>query len=254
MRKRRRALALAVVLLVAATLTGLAQSPAPPPPKDGDKAAAPAPAAPASDVELVERLNVARKEYQTSLEKLRQYYLRANDMERAKWAEDELRSFHRIVKYAYRLDLDVPIPTLQPKRNIPEANDLYRRAMTYKDKGFGAEYIDNQRRSELLLQQLLDKYPESDKIADTAYQLGDLYEKYRPAPQYRRAAAYYERAFQWNKGGQSDARLRAARIYDKQLSERSKATELYRAVIDHDTDNARIQEAERRLAELTGKR
>jgi hypothetical protein len=248
-RKWRPAL-MACLLAGMVAWTGLAQSPAPPPPKEGEKT----PSAPISDIELVERLNAARKEYQSSLEKLRQYYIRANDIERAKWAEEELLGYHRLVKYAYRLDLDVPVPTLQPKRNIPEANELYRRAMTYKDRGFGADYVDNQRRTEILLQQLLDRYPESDKIADTAYQLGDLYEKYRPAPQPRRAAAYYERSFQWNKAGQSDARLRAARLYDRQLSERSKAIEMYRSVLDHDTDNDRIREAERRIAELTGKR
>jgi hypothetical protein len=207
-----------------------------------------------NDIEMVEKLIAARKQYQSSLEQLRAYYERSNDMERKKWAEDELRQFHRVIKHAYMLELDVPIPTLQPKDNIPEANDLYRRAMTYKEKGFGSDYLDNQRRTEILLQTLLDKYPQSDKIGEVAYQLGDVYEDYRPTPQYRRAAAYFERAFQWNKTGQSDARLRAARLYDKQLSERSRAIELYKEVVSHDTDPNRLREAERRLAELTGKR
>lgn len=207
-----------------------------------------------NDIEMVERLIAARKQYQSSLEQLRIFYDRTNDMERKKWAEDELIQFHRITKHAYMLELDVPIPTLQPKENIPEANDLFRRAMTYKDRGFGSDYLDNQRRTEILLQTLLDKYPQSDKIGEVAYQLGDVYEAYRPTPQYRRAAAYYERSFQWNRTGQSDARLRAARIYDKQLMERSRAIEMYKDVISHDTDPSRLREAERRLAELTGKR
>ena len=70
----------------------------------------------------------------------------------------------------------MPPPTLQANYNIPEANELYRRAMAYKDKGWGNDYIDNQRRAELLLQQLLTNYPQSDKIGDAAYQLGDIYE------------------------------------------------------------------------------
>jgi len=36
--------------------------------------------------------------------------------------------------------------------------------MTYKDKGWGNDYLDNQRRAELLFQQLLSTYPQSDKI------------------------------------------------------------------------------------------
>lgn len=206
-----------------------------------------------SDVELAERVIAARKEYQISLEQLRAYYISVGDTQRAKWAEDELLQYHRIPKQAYRLELDVPPPTLQAAYNIPEANDLYRRAMAYKDKGWGTDYIDNQRRAELLLQQLLTSYPQSDKISDASYMLGDIYEG-RAYKQPRRAAQYFERCFQWAPNTQLDARLRAARLYDKTLSERSKAIELYRAVVSHETDPKRLQEAQRRLQELSAGR
>lgn len=205
---------------------------------------------PTSDIELVEKLNATRKQYQATLEQLRLHYIASGDLERAKWCEDELKQYHRLVKYAYRLDIDVPVPTLQAKQNIPEANELYREALKYKDKGFGTDYTDNQRRVEILLQRLLDRYPESDKIGEAAYQLGDVYEKYRPSPQYLRAAVYFERSFQWNKTGHTDARLRAARLYDKHISDREKAKALYKEILTHDTDNNRIQEARRRLEEL----
>jgi len=48
-------------------------------------------------------------------------------------------------KQAYNLGLDVPPPTLVAKQNIPEANQMYMTAMAYKDKGWGNDYIDNQR-------------------------------------------------------------------------------------------------------------
>src|SRR5207248_9378494 len=134
----------------------------------------------------------------------------------------------RIKQHPYRLDLDVPPPTLQASINIPEANDLYRKAMFYKGKGFGSEAQDNQIRAELLLQQLLTSYPQSDKIGDAAYQLGDIYE--RSFKQYRRSATYFERCFQWNPNTRLDARLRAARLYDRQLQERARALELYKDV------------------------
>src|SRR5262249_22717630 len=107
-------------------------------------------------------------------------------------------------------------------------------------------------RSEILLQQLLTHYPQSDKIDDAAYQLGDIYES-KAYKQYPRAAQYYERCFQWNPNTQFDARLRAARLYDKQLNERSHAIELYRDVTTHETDQKRIAEATKRLHDLTGK-
>ena len=213
------------------------------------------PADGAGEVELVEAVLKARKDYWVALDKLRQHYIAANEIEKARWVEDELRSYHRMMKYSYRLDVkDVPPPTLQPKQNITEANNLFRRAVDYKNRGTGEELIDNQRRSEILLQAILEKYPESDKIAEAAYHLGDIYEHYRPRPQYERAAAYYERSFQWNKASATDARLRAARIYDHHLQVVDKAKESYRGVINHDTNPARVQEAERRLAELTSRR
>jgi hypothetical protein len=207
----------------------------------------------AGEVELVESVLKARKDYWVSLDKLRQHYIAVNDIEKAKWVEEELRSYHRIMKYSYRLDVkDVPPPTLQPKQNVVEANNLFRRAIEYKGKGSGEEYIDNQRRAEILLQAILEKHPESDKIAEAAYHLGDIYEHYRPKPQFERAAAYYERSFQWNKASATDARLRAARIYDYNLHTLDRAKELYRAVMNHDTNPERVAEAEKRLTELSG--
>jgi tetratricopeptide (TPR) repeat protein len=206
----------------------------------------------ASDVELVERLHAARKEYENSLKALYEHYARVGDRQRLKWAEDELLGYHLLFKPSYNLDVkDVPPPSLRAEQNIPAANELYRAAMAYKDRGFGTEYVLNQRRAEILLREILEKYPNSDKIADVAYQLGELYES-RAFRQYDRAARYFERAYQWIKGGRTDARLRAAIIYDRYLNDRNKAIQLYREHIAHDTDPDRIRQAERRLAELIG--
>ena len=47
---------------------------------------------------------------------------------------------------------------------------------------------------------------------------------------------------------------RAARIYDKQLSDRNRAIEIYREITSHETDPKRINEANKRLADLSGTR
>ena len=207
----------------------------------------------AGDSEAVERVLAARKEYQASLVALYQTYEKTGDRGRMKWAEDELKAFHTMMKPSYRLDInDVPPATLEAKTNIKEANLLYVEAMKYKDKGSGSDYTLNQRRAEILLQEILQKYPTSDKIADVGYQLGDLYES-RAFKQYDRAAAYFERSYQWRKGTRTDAIMRSAYIYDRLLNERTKAIELYREEIANDTEPARLKEAEKRLAELTSR-
>ena len=207
----------------------------------------------ASDLELVERLLVARRDYQNTLILLRAHYLKAGDVERAHWAEEELLQFHRMNHQAYKLELDVPPPSLRPSVNVPEANKLYTQAMSYKDHGWGNDYIDNQRRAEILLQQLLTQYPQSSKISDVAYQLGDVYES-KAFRQYGRSAQYFERCFQWNPNTQLDARIRAARIYDRQTHERGKAIDLYKEVKTHETDPKRIAEADKRLSDLMGQK
>src|SRR4051794_25593552 len=66
-----------------------------------------------SDLELVEKLLIARRDYQSVLEQLRAHYLTKGDVERKTWAEEELIQFHRIRHHAFRVDLVVPPPTLQ---------------------------------------------------------------------------------------------------------------------------------------------
>jgi tetratricopeptide (TPR) repeat protein len=207
----------------------------------------------ANDLELVEKLLLTRRDYQKALENLRVHYWKVGDPERAKWAEEELRQYQRIPKQAFRLDLDVPPPNLVGNTNIPEANKIFTAAMAYKEKGWGTDYIDNQRRAEILFQKLLTEYPQSNRIDEAAYQLGDIYDS-KAYKQYRRAGAYFERCFQWNPKTTTDARLRAAHIYDKQLSDRSRAIEIYKEITTHETDAKRLAEAQKRLTELSGTR
>lgn len=205
------------------------------------------------DLEMVERLLAARKEYQATLEMLRAHYVAAGDVERGRWAEEELVQYHRINKYPFRLELVVPPPTLQGNYNIPEANELYRQAMKFKDHGYGQESIDNKHRAELLFQQLLTNYPQSNRISDAAYQLGDIYES-KPFRQSDHAAIYFERCFQWNPKTHFDARLRAARLYERDRNERNHALEIYREITTHEVDPKRVEEAQRKVTELSKKK
>ena len=98
MTPRRSGLTLLEVT-VALGLFAAACGQAPPPPAASvPKGKAPAAAGKKSDAELVERLLAARKEYQGTLEALRAHYIATGDIEKGRWAEDELLQFHRITK------------------------------------------------------------------------------------------------------------------------------------------------------------
>ena len=138
----------------------------------------PIPHAVANDVELVERLIFARRNTRTVSRRSTSTTTAWATNSASLWIEKELMSFHLQWKPSYNLDVkDVPPPNLEAKVNVREANELYRAALEYKGKGFGEDYVLNQRRrAEIYLREILEKYPNSDKIADVAYQLGDIYE------------------------------------------------------------------------------
>src|SRR5579871_5330367 len=97
-----------------------AQTPGTAPPAGASQTPGKVPA----DVAKVERLMAARRDYQRALEQLREYYIQTGDIERAKWAEEELILYHRIQKHCFILDLDVPGTLLKATLNIPDANEL----------------------------------------------------------------------------------------------------------------------------------
>jgi hypothetical protein len=234
-----------LVLFAIVVLAGVQHAQTPP--------AANPPAKSNDPLELVQKLNALRRDYQTTLEQLHAYYAHANDKEKERWAREELIGFHRIPKNAFILDLDVPPPTLSGHQNVIEANKLYVWALQFKDKGWGTDLIDNQRRAEVIFQEILTKYPHSDKISDVAFMLGDIYEN-KPYFQYYRAVEYYHRCYQWNPKTKDEARIRAARIYDRQLHNRGKAIEMYTEVINKEVDLRRHEEAKKRIAELSAVR
>src|SRR5947207_3011543 len=98
-----------------------------------EKKAKPASSGGGSDVEVVERVIAARKEYEHGLRALRDHYEKAGDKQRLQWTEQELMGFHLLFKPSYNLDVkDVPPPGLEAKVNVREANELFKQAMEFK--------------------------------------------------------------------------------------------------------------------------
>jgi Tfp pilus assembly protein PilF len=95
-------------------------------------------------------------------------------------------------------------------------------------------------------------YPESDKIDDAAFQLGEIHKDYLPK-QEALAVTWYERAWTWNPQTPYPARYNAAVVCDYRLNDRDKALELYRQVLAEETDVSKLNRrfAMRRIETLS---
>ena len=76
-----------------------------------------------------------------ALQDLRNHYIASGDNEKAALAEEELKAYHRMLKHPYNLKLEVPPETLHGIYNIPEANELFRQAIQYKEKSGSMGFV-----------------------------------------------------------------------------------------------------------------
>ena len=53
---------------------------------------------------------------------------------------------------------------------------------------------------------------------------------------------------------EKDQRQRAARLYEKQLNDRVRASQIYKEIITHETNEKHIEEAKARLQEISNRR
>ena len=100
-------------------------------------------------------------------------------------------------------------------------------------------------------EQLITKYPSSDKIDDAAYQAGEISEYFKD---YSIALDYYQRAYSWDPDTPNPARFRAAKILDKHMHRNAEALELYKKAIEVEGRFGKNREwkdfAEERIEEL----
>lgn len=208
---------------------------------------------PEQERELVRKVYESRDNYQASLERLRAYYIHVNSEENRYWVEKELTDFHLIIKSPYILDMDLPSADLKPDTNLPKANRIFRDAVDWLTKKSVSDRAENYKRAELLLRRLIRDYPRSDKLDEACYYLGEIYSS-KYFEQYRRAVAFYERVVLYEPNTNLDARMRAAYIYEKHLSDHRKAVDLYQEVLRREVEPNQTKEARRRLDGLLNSR
>jgi tetratricopeptide (TPR) repeat protein len=169
-----------------------------------------------------------------------------------RWAKKELKALNAIPQYNYIIEASFAGPNLRASTSSPEADQLYRDAVQLERKAGPLPFLKNADLLRLSLDrynQLIRRYPTSDKIDDAAFRAGGIYEYFRD---YAIAAQYYQRAYQWDPETIHPAKFRAAFVLDKRLHRRAEALELYQQALQEKNIPSNYKKfAEKRIAELT---
>jgi len=185
-----------------------------------------------SEIDIVEQIAANRQAYRQGLEKLVRYYTKTGNNEKLDWANKELRALNVMPQYDYI------VPVVAPKRyrattSIPDADLIYEDASLQKNQAerLGQLFVnkDLYRMALRKFEDLIKKYPSSDKIDDAAYQAGEISEYFKD---YSIALDYYQCAYTWDPDTPHPARFRAAKILDKHMHRNAEALELYKKAIE----------------------
>lgn len=210
-----------------------------------------APAA-GSETDLVENMAVHRQAYYNALRTLVNYYQEKGNYVKHRWASEELSKLEALPHYNYIIEAVIAPENLRPTNFISEADLLFKEAYrTEKDAGFllVTKNAGELRKALDLYNQLIKKFPTSDKIDDAVYQAAGIYEHFRD---YSIALPYYKRVYQWDPQTVYPARYKAARILDTYLEQRDEALELYQQSLKLEKlDSVQKEFAELRVKELT---
>lgn len=179
------------------------------------------------EADLVEQMVVSRQAYRHGLELLVQHYTKTGNNTKLAWAEKEMSGLNGISKYNYITEAGVAGPGLRANKPVPDADSLYADAVRLEEQAGQLLIIKDNNLLRAALEkynQLISKYPSSDKIDDAAFRAAGIYEHFK---EYTSAVLYYQRTYQWDPETTYPARFKAAFILDRQLHNRSEALQLY---------------------------
>jgi tetratricopeptide (TPR) repeat protein len=205
---------------------------------------------------LAEYAVAARKRWLAALDALEKVYADKGKGYERRIVQVVRRRLDPVKTYTYVVEGEIPGPELRPTTALPQADDLFREACALQEAGEGflhnpLTFDRDQLRGALeKFLRLVHEYPDSDKIALSAFRIGEIYEE--AFDEHVRALTWYERAMQWDPFVPEPARFRAARIYDLHVRNRDKAVELYRQSLEKDPWRPRIRDtAAERIEALT---
>jgi tetratricopeptide (TPR) repeat protein len=183
------------------------------------------------EVDAVEQMAVNRRAYQEGLKSLIEHYNKVGDNMKLQWAQKELDALNAIPQYKYIIEAEIAGPELKATASIPAADELYGDAVRLEKQGERLVVVKDSELLRLALDkynELIRKYPTSDKIDDAAYKAAGIYEYFKD---YSIAIVYYERTYQWNPETSYPAMFKEAYILDQQLHRRAEALVLYQQAI-----------------------
>jgi len=195
----------------------------------------------AEEILLAEEIVSARDRYRKQLEKMVDLYARTNNEFKAKMAREELESLRKGKQFNYIVIAEVMAPTLKPLRNIPEAERLYTLARELDNLNDPFAPGENKRKALALYNELICRYPESNRISESAFHAAVIYENV--VHDFYSAVIYYERAYQWDPMTSQPARIQAARVAYYRIADYRKAKSLYEAATENASAPAHRAEA-----------
>jgi tetratricopeptide (TPR) repeat protein len=206
----------------------------------------------ASESDIIEQVVINRQAYQRYIAVLIAHYESTGNNMKLGWAKDELKGLKQVPQYNYIIEAIIAGPNLKAGRSIAEAELIYMEALRLEKQAKKYVVLTNEEMLRLALDkynQLIKKYPTSDRIDDAAFKAGGIYEYFKD---YTIALLYYQRAYQWDPDTIHPARFKAAYILDKRLHRRAEALELYQQVVEKEGRHKKWKEyAEKRIRKLT---
>jgi tetratricopeptide (TPR) repeat protein len=206
------------------------------------------------ETDLIEQVATNREAYRQSLVALIDYYNRTGNNLKLQWARTELAALQTMPKYNYIIEATLAGPDLKASASVKEADELYAEARELHKEAERLIVIKDETLLRLALEkynQLIRKYPSSDKIDDAAFRAGEICEHFKD---YSIALLYFQRTFQWNSTAPYPARFKAAYILDIQMHRRAEALELYLQAVETEGKDSRFYSwkvyAQERIEEL----
>ena len=204
------------------------------------------------ETDIMEQVAKSRQAYREGLQALVNYYTGQGDNMKLAWAKRELSALDAMPQYAYIVDAGLAGPNLKPTASIPEADYIYNDAVAAESKARGVLVDENMLRKTLdKYNQVIRRYPTSDKIDDAAFKAAGIYEYFKD---YAVAVLYYQRVYQWDANTNYPALFKAAYILDRQMHRYSEALEFYQQALKNPNLGFSYKQfAEMRIAELTAR-